>query len=98
MITKTKPIKSSKSSISPQFILFVSTVAVIEPIMTIPQAWTIWMNKSAQDVSLLSWSVFLIAAAVWLVYGLKLKSWPLIITSSLWIVLDLIVVVGIILY
>ena len=98
MVTKTKKLKHSKPSMSPQFILFVSIVAVIEPIMTIPQAWTIWKNKSAQDVSLLSWSVFLIGALVWLVYGIKIKSKPLIVTSSLWIVLDSIVVLGIILY
>ena len=72
--------------------------AIIIPLMTIPQIWVIWVNKSAQDMSLITWGAFLVSAFVWLIYSIVHKDKPLIINSVLWVILESLVVIGIIIF
>ncbi len=76
----------------------VLAIAVIEPLMTLPQVYEIWVNKNAGGVSSLTWGLYLIAAIIWLLYGLQLKDKPIIISSVLWLGFELAVVVGTLLY
>jgi len=76
----------------------VLVAAIVEPLMTIPQIYQIWSNKQAQGVSLLSWSFYLIAAVIWLFYGIKVKDKAVVIASILWVLVECLVVVGIIVY
>ena len=76
----------------------VLAMAVIEPIMTLPQVYQIWINKQAEGVSGLTWGFYIIAAVVWLLYGLQIKDKPLIISSVLWIFMEIAIVVGTIIY
>jgi len=72
----------------------VLAVAVIEPAMTIPQIYEIWVNRQAEGVSSLTWGLYIGAAVIWLLYGIQLKDKPLIISSTLWIITEAAVVVG----
>ena len=72
-------------------------VAVAEPLSTLPQIYEIWIRHKSEGVSVLSWSLFAIAALVWLLYGLKIKDNPVIISSSLWVVTEVVVVAGVLL-
>jgi len=76
----------------------VLAIAVIEPLMTLPQVYQIWVMKQAEGVSGLTWGLYLIAAVIWLLYGLQLKDKPIIISSILWLFFESAVVVGTILY
>ncbi len=76
----------------------VLAMAIIEPLMTLPQVYEIWIRKQAEGVSLLTWSFYIFAAIIWLLYGLKIKDRPLIIASTLWIIVELIVVIGLVAY
>ena len=71
---------------------------VFSPMMTVPQAAKIWLDKSAGGVSLASWIAYLIAAIIWLAYGLHYRNRPLIVAYLLWLNLSLIIVVGIVIY
>ncbi|MBI2009314.1 hypothetical protein HYS84_02790 [Candidatus Saccharibacteria bacterium] len=51
----------------------VLVVAVAEPLSTFPQIYEIWIRHKSEGVSVLSWSLFAIAALIWLLYGLKIK-------------------------
>ncbi len=73
-------------------------IGISAPIMTIPQLFEIWANKSAESVSLISWSWYLVAAVVWLIYGIVHKEKPLIVTYVGWIVIDILIVAGILIY
>lgn len=77
---------------------FIYVVAIIIPLMTIPQVLKIWINKSAQDVSLITWSAYSFSALCWLTYSIIRKDKPLIINSILWVILESLVIVGIIIY
>lgn len=76
----------------------VLAIAVIEPLMTLPQVYEIWVKKNAEGVSGLTWGLYLIAAVIWLLYGLQLKDKPIIISSILWLFFESAVVVGTLVY
>jgi len=73
-------------------------VGVLGPLMTIPQVIKIWVEHNAAGVSFLTWSSFLIFDSVWLTYGIVHKEKPIIVSYSVWLVLELIIVIGIIRY
>ena len=73
-------------------------IAVIEPLMTIPQIYQIWAHHDARGVSLSTWSFYILSAIIWLFYGFKIKDIPLIVASTLWVVMEGFVVLGILLY
>jgi len=77
---------------------FIYIVAIIIPLMTIPQVLKIWISRSAENVSLITWSAFLLSAVSWLFYSIIHKDKPLIINSVLWIILELFVIIGILIY
>ena len=66
---------------------------VAGPLMTLPQVYAIWVEQST-DVSVISWSAYLLIAVVWLIYGVKHRQKPIIIVQLLWIALDILIVAG----
>ena len=73
-------------------------VGIFGPIMTIPQIYKIWFQQNASGVSAISWSAYLLASVFWLMYGIMHKEKPIIFTYSIWILLDIFVVIGAIIY
>ena len=77
----------------------VNVVAVVGPITTVPQIVEIWfVDHSAAGVSLVTWSLFLVMAAIWLLYGLAHRARPIVVSNSLWLVMQALVVAGAIRY
>lgn len=76
----------------------VLAIAIIEPAMTLPQIYEIWIKHEAAGVSVATWGLYISAAFVWLMYGLQLKDKALLTSSVLWIVTELAVVVGALIY
>lgn len=68
------------------------------PISTIPQIFVIYTNKSAGEISLLSWLLYSATTIVFLLYSIIYKLKPLIINSLLWLLADIAVIFGILLY
>ncbi|MFC1753204.1 SemiSWEET family sugar transporter [Thermoproteota archaeon] len=46
----------------------------------IPQAYKIYKTKSAHDISLLTYSIFLGGSIIWIVYGAYFRDWPVLIS------------------
>jgi MtN3 and saliva related transmembrane protein len=78
-----------------QLVLF---VAIAEPLLTIPQIYQIWSTRSAAGVSLVTWAGYVITGVVWLVYGIRIKDRPLIISSAMWVLTEGLVLVGALIY
>ncbi|MFT3736870.1 MAG: SemiSWEET transporter [Rhodocyclaceae bacterium] len=49
----------------------------------IPQAWLTWKTRSAKGVSLGMYSVFVTGVFLWLVYGLFIGAWPVIVANAI---------------
>ena len=60
-----------------------STAAVLTTASFVPQAWHSFKTRDVSGISLGMYSVFTVGVALWLVYGLLLGAWPLIIANSI---------------
>jgi MtN3 and saliva related transmembrane protein len=58
-----------------------SLAALFTTAAFVPQVWQIWQSRSAKDISLGMYSIFTVGVALWLVYGVLLGSWPIIIAN-----------------
>ena len=67
--------------------------AVVEPVMTIPQIHDTWTSAGPSG-SVITWAGYFIFAVIWLVYAVKYRITPLIVTELLWVLFQGLVVVG----
>jgi uncharacterized protein with PQ loop repeat len=74
------------------------TMSIFTMLMTIPQVLTIWIGHQAAGVSLLSWGAYLLSALLWFWSGLRKRDKNIYLACVGWIVLDLAVIVGVIIY
>ena len=73
-------------------------VAVVAPLLGIPQAVLIFSERDASGVSLFSWVAFAVVAIVFLMYAIAHKIKPLIVTNALWLVVYVSIIPGILIY
>lgn len=59
----------------------------------IPQAWLTWKTKRADGVSLGMYSIFTLGVALWLIYGLVIGAWPIVIANAITLALALFILV-----
>ena len=67
--------------------------ATLTTIAFIPQALHTWRLRSAQGISIGMYVIFTIGVALWLLYGILLDAWPLIISNTLTLALALSILV-----
>jgi MtN3 and saliva related transmembrane protein len=53
----------------------------------IPQVLKSWQTRDLSGVSLRMYSLFTLGVALWLVYGLMVVSWPVIVCNAITLVL-----------
>jgi uncharacterized protein with PQ loop repeat len=70
--------------------------AILQPLFTIPQIYTVWILQTVEGVSLATWGLYTIFNFLWLWYAVVHKEKPLIITNILWILMQGSVFVGVI--
>jgi uncharacterized protein with PQ loop repeat len=73
-------------------------LGVLGPIATIPQIYTIFSSQDAGSVSIVSWIFYLITAFFTLAYAAVHKLRSLILPSILWIMADIIIIAGCLIY
>ncbi|MBF0325635.1 MAG: SemiSWEET transporter [Alphaproteobacteria bacterium] len=61
--------------------------ATLTTIAFLPQVIKTWRTRRTRDISTSMWSLFSAGVALWLVYGLLLTAWPIIIANILTLVL-----------
>ena len=64
-----------------------SVAAVLTTASFIPQAWHSFKTRDVSGISLSMYSAFTLGVALWLLYGVLLQSWPLMIANSITLVL-----------
>jgi len=69
--------------------------AIIGPFTALPQIYAIWfVDTSAVGVSFTTWALFMVMSAVWLAYGVERRDTPTIVSNALWLVMEVIILVG----
>ena len=73
-------------------------VALITPVLTVPQLLLIYVQHQTSGVSVLTWGAYAAMSGIWLIYGLLHRQKPLILSQVCLFVLDFGVVLGIFIF
>ena len=68
-----------------------SLAACLTTLSFVPQAWLTFKTRDVSGVSLLMYSVFTVGVALWLAYGVLLRSWPMVVANAITLVLALMI-------
>lgn len=99
---KHKRSKTHRKESKSRYIIFLDkltfVVGVIGPFTVLPQIYTIFSTHSALGVSAATWLLIFVVTFPWILYGIAHKDKSIIISFTLWEVVNLTVVVGVLLY
>ncbi len=70
-----------------------SAAAVLTTVAFFPQAWTTFRTRDVRGISLGMYSLFTVGVALWLVYGILGRAWPIIIANAITLTLSCAVLV-----
>jgi len=68
--------------------------AILTTISFLPQVIKVWQTRSARDISLPMYSLFILGTALWLSYGVAIHSLPVALANAATLVLAGGVLVG----
>jgi MtN3 and saliva related transmembrane protein len=68
------------------------TAAFLSSITSMPQVYKVWKTISVGDLSLAMMLIVFSSTLVWLVYGVKLNLWPVIICNGIIAILSLLLI------
>ncbi|HEY0887526.1 MAG TPA: SemiSWEET transporter [Ramlibacter sp.] len=57
--------------------------AVLTTVSFVPQAWHTFRTRDVSGISLGMYSVFACGVALWLLYGLLLGAWPIVVANGI---------------
>jgi uncharacterized protein with PQ loop repeat len=70
-------------------------ISIATMVMTLPQIWTVWVERQVAGVSLLAWGTYLLGACLWFIHGVALRDKTIYVACIGWILLDGAVVLGV---
>lgn len=65
------------------------SAALLTTVSFLPQVHKIWRSKRADDLSAPAFGAFSLGVLLWLIYGIALDSWPIILANGVTLVLTL---------
>ena len=77
---------------------FLMIIAIVGPLMSLPQILKIFILKDASGISIISWSLYALFNIPWIIYGFVHKEKPIVVAYLLWFSTNVIIIIGAILY
>ncbi|MBN1644585.1 hypothetical protein JW851_00915 [Candidatus Woesearchaeota archaeon] len=71
---------------------------VVNGIANFPQIYKIFRRKSAKDISVITYSLLSVGSFVWILYGLEIKNFPVLIMNILAFFEFILVLIGCYIY
>ncbi len=75
-----------------------TVVGVVGSFAMLPQIYRIFKRRSAKDISIWTYAYMLVAGGIWVLYGLNIQSFPIILTNLIGSLTMIGVIVGWLLY
>lgn len=72
--------------------------AILMPFTTIPQIYKIWVLQSTAGVSMSTWILYTILCIPMVIYGIYYKMKPIIVLNILWMIMNITMIIGLIIY
>ncbi|MEM7107904.1 MAG: SemiSWEET family transporter [Bacteroidota bacterium] len=66
--------------------------ALLSSVTFIPQVYKAWQSRSVGDLSLVMMLIVFSSTIVWLIYGIALSLWPVIVANSIICFLSLLLI------
>ncbi len=63
--------------------------AALTTLSFLPQVYKIWRTKRADDISAPAFAAFSLGVLLWLIYGLALRAWPIILANGVTLLLTI---------
>lgn len=76
----------------------VYAAAVVGPVMTLPQIYTIWIDKQAAGVSTISWTTYALLSTIWIAYGAVHKDRVIFFANIVWLAINSTIAMGTMIY
>ncbi len=73
-------------------------VGALGPISASAQVYKIWVEKTAEGVSIITWLANFLFSIVWLIYGIIHKEKSIIFTHALWMLINGLIALGAVIY
>ena len=67
--------------------------AALTTLSFVPQAWLTFKTRDVSGISLGMYSAFTLGVALWLLYGLSLRAWPVVVANTVTLALALAILV-----
>ncbi|MES1977690.1 MAG: SemiSWEET transporter [Pseudomonadota bacterium] len=67
--------------------------AALTTLSFLPQAWLSFKTRDVSGISLGMYSVFTVGVALWLVYGVMLGAWPIVLANAITLALAITILV-----
>jgi len=94
--------RAHKREIKSPYLVFLDKLTfvagVVGPFTVLPQIYSIFSSHSAAGVSLATWLLIFIVTFPWILYGTAHKDKSIMVSFTLWEVVNLTVVIGVLLY
>ena len=71
-------------------------VSIFTMAMTVPQVWTVWVDRQTAGVSVWSWGAYLVGALLWFWHGLREGDKNIYLPCVGWVLLDAAVIGGVV--
>ncbi len=68
------------------FKVFVTIMGIVMSLGYYPQAYKVWKNKSAENISIPAFVIFSLGTLTWFIYGLVINDLPIIVSFVLGVV------------
>lgn len=78
--------------------ILAATFGTLSGLANAPQWYKIFKRKSAKDISIITYSFLFIGAIIWILYGIEINDFPILITNIFGAINIGLVVVGWFLY
>lgn len=73
-------------------------VAIITPLLLLPQVYELYTSHDAAGLNLLTWSLLAAVKLLWVLYGIAHRAYPILISNLIFTVIDGLIISGIILF
>lgn len=70
-----------------------TAAATLTTVSFVPQAWLTWRTRDVSGISVGMYSAFALGVALWLLYGVLIGSWPIIVANVITLTLAMAILV-----
>lgn len=75
-----------------------TTAGIAMALSGVAQAIKIYKRKSAGDISVLTYAILIFGAIIWILYGIEIKNFPIILSNSIGFFISGFILIGWFLY